>query len=91
MIVKDYIITINDLKYCKDLIRNRLLRVEKVEHIDGLPSNGQDFTLYILSNGTIFHYGNFVFSQVEIEKQVKTVDKQIKEIKKSKKDSTNVK
>jgi hypothetical protein len=91
MNLKDYIITINDLKYCKDIIRNRVLRVEKVEHFDGLPSNGQDFTLYILKNGTVFHYGNFVFSQVELEKQVKEVDKQIKEVKKSKKNTIDVK
>jgi hypothetical protein len=91
MNLKDYIITIDDLKYCKDIIRNRLLRVEKVEHLEALPSNGQDFTLYILKNGTVFHYGNFVFSQVELEKQVKEVDEQSKEVKKSKKDLTDVK
>lgn len=69
MNVKDYMITIDDKKYCKDTIRNKVLRVNEVENVNSRPSNPQDFTLYILNNGAIFYYGSSMFMQVELEKQ----------------------
>nr|BDD47803.1 hypothetical protein 4 [Bacillaceae bacterium] len=86
MDLKDYIITINDLKYCKDIIKDRLLLVENVEYVGVYPSIGQDNTLYILKNGVVVYYNNFEFSQVELEKQTvekeKTSVKETKEVKK---------
>jgi hypothetical protein len=78
MNIQDYVITIDNLRYCKDVIRNKTIHVEDVEHVDSLPSNGKVFTLYILNNGKVFYYGGSMFVQVELEKQKPKLNKKNK-------------
>lgn len=64
-----YIIKQGDFQYIKDSLSGRNLLVDNIKNVQWLPSNGEDFTLYVLASGELFYNSNAEFSQVIPEEQ----------------------
>lgn len=64
-----YIIKQGDFNYIKDSLSGRNLLVGNIKNVQWLPSNGEDFTLYVLASGEFYYSSNTEFSQVIPEEQ----------------------
>lgn len=61
---------VNGFDYAVDKLTNSNLLIKDIKYTEWLPSNGVDFTLYLLKNGDCYYYHNASFVQVEPEQEV---------------------
>jgi hypothetical protein len=54
MNINDYIINVGDNKYIEDSIYGEKLLIKKIKEASTLPSNGEDYCLYIIND--VFYY-----------------------------------
>jgi hypothetical protein len=65
MLSEEYYFVVENKKFIKDEIQNAWLLVENEVEVGGLPSHGDDFTLFYVNNGDIYHAANFMTRQVQ--------------------------